>query len=224
MAEEKIVEYIKKCHEKGIDDEKIYSSLMAAGWKEDQINDAFAFYRQGDSFGEEEVSDTPEKHPEEETDIYNLPDLFKCEVTDNQVPHRGTLWYILFSLTFMIISVVVVFLADWVVLFFVVAFTGVTLWRGHQGKIIDMAVKENGLLISGKQFLFKEMAAYYLSESGDSETIVFIPNKKYRPRLSFIFLEDESAEKVRSLLNGNVPEMEPRNEGYTDFLIRKLKL
>lgn len=167
-----------------------------------------------------------EHQPDFEDDFeYQEPiNPYSCEVTDNIIPHRGTLWYVLFALASMVASAIIIFRSEWVLLVVVVISAGVLLWRGHQGKRMSLEINAEGAKIKEKTFFFDDIDNFYLSRMGENETINISLLKKYLPKLTYIFLNADDAQKVKEELDKRVPEMEQRKESYVDFLIRKLKI
>lgn len=154
----------------------------------------------------------------------NYSSSFSIKVTDNKIPNRGFLWYVLFSLIFLASSAIIIYMGDWPLLFFVIVFAGVTLWRGHAGREMDFEIDQNGVRIDEKKFLFEQIESWYFSRVGDDVTVNFQLVKKYLPRLSFILTESMYLEQTRKSLESRVPEIEPKEEGFIDFFIRKLKI
>lgn len=146
------------------------------------------------------------------------------KMTDNKIPHRGVLWYVVFSLIFLVSSALIIYLSDWALLFFVVVFSGVTLWRGNMGTDINVGIYQEGIKINDKEFFFDQIESWHFSSIGDDYTVSFQMVKKYLPRLTFIFTDENYIDKIREGLGGRVPETEPREESIVDFLIRKLKV
>lgn len=145
-------------------------------------------------------------------------------MTDNKIPHRGVIWYVFFVLTFLASSALIVYLSDWALLFFVVVFAGVTLWRGNMGTNIKFAINQEGIRVNEKMFLFNQVESWYFSTIGDDFTITLQMVKKYLPRLTYIFDDEKYLEQLRKALGDRIPETEPREESILDFVIRKLKI
>ncbi|RJO62273.1 hypothetical protein C4544_00280 [candidate division WS5 bacterium] len=159
-----------------------------------------------------------------EKEAKNSSSSFRIKVTDNKIPNRGFLWYIFFSLVFLASSAIIIYIGDWPLLFFVIVFAGVTLWRGHAGKEMDFEIDQNEVSIDEKKFPFEQIESWYFSRVGDDVTINFQLVKKYLPRLSFILNESKDLKQTRKALGSRVPEIEPKEEGFIDFFIRKLKI
>ena len=60
-----------------------------------------------------------EKKPVKEQ---TLNKTLKIEVTDNKIPHRDPLWYVIFTLIFLASTSLIIYLSDWALLFFVIIF------------------------------------------------------------------------------------------------------
>ncbi len=161
-----------------------------------------------------------ESSPQKNTVVSSV----KIQVTDNKIPARGLLWYIIFTIVFLGSAGLIIYLRDWALLFFVIVFSGVTLWRGNKGAVMDLEVGSDGVKVNNKTFLLDEIESFYFSRIGEDFTITFQMMKKYLPRLTFIFIDYKYLEQIRQRINDKVPEREPREESYVDLLIRKLKL
>lgn len=146
------------------------------------------------------------------------------KATDNKIPTRDILWYIFFTVMFLTVSATSIYLRDWALLSFVVVAAGVTLWRGNRGIDIILTVDNKGIKIDSKQFFYNHIENFYFSNIGEHATVTFQPLKKYDPRITLILLEEGSVEAIREKIGDNVPEKEPRDEGFLDFIIRKLKI
>lgn len=154
----------------------------------------------------------------------NSNDLYTCTVTDNIIPHRGVIWYILFTLVFMASSALIIFYTDWVLLFVVIVAAGVLLWRGHQGKEMSLEISGKSITLGGKSFLFDDINHFYLSKIGDNQTVNMVLMKKYLPKITCIFFNNEDVPQVKQRLEKEIPTMGEIDESYIDLLIRKLKL
>src|SRR3990167_9753477 len=97
----------------------------------------------------------------------------KLQVTDNKIPHRGVLWYILFTFVFLGASGLIIYFRDWALLFFVVVFAGITLWRGNKGTDITLEIDNEGVKINAKKFFFEQIESWYFSRIGGDFTINF---------------------------------------------------
>lgn len=157
--------------------------------------------------------DAPMKSPHLET-----------AVTDNKVPHRGILWYILFVLVFIIMSSLTIYFTERAVLFVLVVSTVAILWHGHNINKMKLEINDTGIVVNGRIFLFVQIDRYYFSEIGDDITLNIVLAKKRFPILTYILLDSNDFEKIREKLANQIPETEPREESFTDLFIRKLKL
>ena len=147
-----------------------------------------------------------------------------CDVMDYKVPKRGVWWHIVFFLVFIISGGLSIYFMDWALLFFIVVFAGYTLFRGAHGTTFKLSVDKDGIKINNKFFAFGSIESFYLSESGDSNTVTFQFIKKIYPRLTFLILDRKNTEALRSDLGEKVPETEYREEKFSDFFVRVLKL
>ncbi len=146
------------------------------------------------------------------------------EVTDNYIPHRGIPWYVCFVIVFMVSSALVVFFADWAILFVLVAAASVLLWRGHQGVRMNLEVTEKAIIIQNKTFMFDKINSFYISPIGDHLALHIILMKKYVPKLTFIFFNHDDADEVCRKMDPYVPFQGLKDESYIDLLIHRLKL
>jgi len=147
------------------------------------------------------------------------------DVTDNKIPPRGTQWYIGVTLAIMISTGLVIYLQDWYLLFFIIVFSGVILWRGHKGSSINLGFDDEGMSLNKKRFSFDDIDTFYFSKFGEDTTITFRMIKRYYPRITFILSSNEDSQIIRQrLVTAEVPESESRDEGFMDHITRKLKL
>jgi hypothetical protein len=146
------------------------------------------------------------------------------KVIDNKIPPRGFLWYAIFTVIFIVATGLIIYFVDWALLFFVVVFGGVTLWRGNKGTEISLEIGSESIKINDKVFAFDTIESFYFSRIGDDFTVTFQMVKKYLPRLTFIFSDSIYVDQIRKRLGDKVPETEQREENMLDFIIRKLKL
>jgi|GEM_PF-1478292 len=147
------------------------------------------------------------------------------EVTDNKIPHRGTPWYVAATILFISVSGFAIYQQDWSLLFFMVVFSGVILWRGHRGVVISLEINEGGVRINKKQISFNEIETFYFSKLGDDITVTFKMVKKYYPQMAFILASGNDAHSIKQrLVAANIHQSDPREEGYIDLVIRKIKL
>lgn len=151
-------------------------------------------------------------------------ELLRCNVVSSKIPHRGTWWYVAFTVIFVVLSSVIIYFGDWSLLFFIVAASGYSLWRGHESSQLTLTITNLGIRINNRRFGFEKVDSFYFARFGDDASVNFILSKKYLPRTSYIFLSHDDAGKARALLQNYIPEIEERDESISDFIVRKLKI
>jgi len=226
LTKEKVTEYIKKCRSLGMSDKQIREKLINNGWGSEQIESmGLDLNKTTDLSGNiSNIENKPQDNALSKRSREKQTVSYVCEATDNIIPHRNVVWYVFFTITFMIASTLVIFFADWPLLFVVIVAAGVILWRGHEGTKMKIEVTNEGILVNNKKFLFDNMNSFYISRIGEDMTINIILMKKYLPKLTYIFFQKEDAEKVKTIMEKKVPTMEQRKESYVDLIIRKLKI
>jgi len=150
--------------------------------------------------------------------------LFSCPIVSNVIPKRGIWWHIIFSLIFISLSSLLIYLREWAFLFFLVITAGYSLWRGHDGKEMTLQVDGQGVKINQRRLLYQNIDNYFFGTFGQHKIINFVLTKKYLPKASFLFVNNEDAEQLRKYLQDRVPEAEEAEEGWVDFIARKLKI
>lgn len=149
---------------------------------------------------------------------------FSCKVMDYKVPKRGIWWHVIFFLAFIVSGGLSIYLTDWALLFFIIVFAGYTLFRGTQGTTFDLLADKKGIRINEKYFAYGIIESFYFSGSGESTAVSFQFTKKLYPKLTFLILDGKNVEALRKALGSKMPETEAREEVFSDFFIRKLKL
>ncbi len=170
------------------------------------------------------ASETPAKNKKAVADSeVKTGQAVKIKALDQKVPHRGFVWYILFILVFLLSSGLTIYFRDWVLLFFIMVFAIVTLWRQNLTAESELVFNDLSVLIGGKEFQYNQIESFYFSSSGDDITITFQMVRKIYPKLTFI-INEKAVEPIRKRIGEKVPESEPRPESIIDLIIRKLKI
>jgi len=225
LMNEKVTEYIKKCRALGMSDKQIEEKLVNSGWKLDQIKDAeLSLKKEITPYSNILSTENSKKDIHHKTERKIPDNSYVCTVTDNIIPHRGVLWYIFFTFVFMGSSALIIFYTDWALLFVIIVVAGVLLWRGHQGTKMSLEITEKGIKVNNKKFSFDDINSFYISKIGDNATINIILIKKYLPKLTYIFFNDEDMLQIKKRIEEHVPTMGKRDESYIDLIIRRLKL
>ena len=152
------------------------------------------------------------------------PKNFLCEVMDYKVLKRGIWWYVIFFLAFIISGAASIYFMDWVLLSFIVIFSGYTLFRGLKGNSFEFEITGDGIRINQKIFLYGQIESYFFTYDEKNATITFQMMKKIYPKLTFILPGEKDIATIRQNLEAKIPETEPRDESWSDFIIRELKL
>ncbi|MFA6410880.1 MAG: DUF5673 domain-containing protein [Candidatus Buchananbacteria bacterium] len=141
-------------------------------------------------------------------------------------PHQRTkTWYIWGGIFVVLLLIYSIFSANVLFGLITVLSTLIVLLFQQKNEYIDFKITEDGILVNGKFYKYKEIKNFYIIyEPPEVKTLYFEPKSVFSPRIP-VFLEDQNPVKIREVLKKYLDEDLAREEEPTsDSISRIFKL
>lgn len=138
--------------------------------------------------------------------------------------HKGTLWYIVFSIVVIVATVLAIFLMQSITFAILVPIMAAALiiYSRRPPRLLDYTLSRQGLHINDRLISFAEFKGFGVIHDDDEYSVMLIPTKRFKPGV-YVYFPEEAGEAIVDMLAARLP-MQELHMDLVDRVIRKLRI
>jgi hypothetical protein len=165
------------------------------------------------------------KQKDLKTEDYFGQPVFEWQINEFERYERSNRWYIFMGIICLALIIFAIFTANFLFALIILLFAFIIVLREfYNPEKIDFKISNQGALLGGKLFPYKEIGKFYIIYEPPESKFLYLAFKSLKPTLS-VFLADQNPVKIREFLLKYLEEdLEKEDEHIADTLGRLFKI
>ena len=137
---------------------------------------------------------------------------------------KSPLWFVLFSLVFVVIMAISIFVIRSITFDILVPVMAISLlvYAHRPARVLNYTLSHQGLHINDTLYPFAEFKSFGVIKDDDEYSVLLVPAKRFKPGVS-VYFPEEVGEALVDTLGARLP-MQDLSLDFVDRIIRKLRI